>query len=60
MREAKATDLVTRQERREGHFDKKREKTPQHGKSISRIYIDAVGKRLDELREKKGRAQQSR
>jgi hypothetical protein len=54
MPEANATDLVTCQARREEHSDKKKEKTPQHGKSISRIYEEVVEKRVDELREKKG------
>jgi hypothetical protein len=37
MLEENANDLVTRQERREGRVDKKKEKMPQHAKSISGI-----------------------
>jgi hypothetical protein len=36
----------TKQERREKRKRKKREKIPQHGKSLSRVYKDAVLKRL--------------
>ncbi len=36
----------TRQERRERRKRKKREKIPQHGKSLSRVYKDAVLKRV--------------
>ncbi len=36
----------TRQERREKKLKKKRERIPQHGKNLARIYIDAVMKRL--------------
>ena len=36
----------TRQERREERLRKKREKMPQHGKSLARIYRDAILKRL--------------
>jgi hypothetical protein len=36
----------TRQERREERLRKKRKKMPQHGKSLARIYRDAILKRL--------------
>ncbi|MFC1943574.1 hypothetical protein ACFLWO_03225 [Chloroflexota bacterium] len=36
----------TRQERRERRLKKKRERIPQHGKNLARIYMDAVLKRL--------------
>jgi len=36
----------TRQERREKRQRKKRERIPQHGKSLARVYKDAVLKRL--------------
>lgn len=36
----------TRQERREERQRKKREKMPHHGKSLARVYRDAVLKRL--------------
>ena len=38
----------TRQERREKKLRKKREKMPQHGKSLGQIYKDAVLKRTKE------------
>ena len=39
-------DEKTRQERREERLRKKREKMPQHGKSLARVYRDAILKRL--------------
>ena len=36
----------TRQERREKRLRKKRERMPKHGKSLARIYRDAILKRL--------------
>jgi hypothetical protein len=36
----------TKQERREKKLKKKRERIPQHGKSLARVYRDAVLKRL--------------
>ena len=36
----------TRQERREKKLKKKRERMPQHGKNLARVYLDAVMKRL--------------
>jgi len=39
-------DKKTRQERREERLRKKRERIPQHGKSLARVYKDAVLKRL--------------
>lgn len=36
----------TKQERREKRLRRKREKIPQHGKSLARVYRDAVLKRL--------------
>jgi len=38
-------DKKTRQERREERLRKKRERIPQHGKSLARVYKDAVLKR---------------
>lgn len=35
----------TKQERREGRREKKKAKLPQHGKSLARVYRDAVSKR---------------
>jgi hypothetical protein len=39
-------DEKTRQERRENRLRKKRERMPKHGKSLARVYRDAVLKRL--------------
>jgi len=39
-------DEETRQERREKRLKKKRERIPQHGRSLARIYMDAILKRL--------------
>jgi len=36
----------TKQERREKKLKKKRERIQKHGKSLARIYIDAIMKRL--------------
>jgi len=39
-------DKETRQERREKRLKKKRERMPQHGRSLAKIYMDAIRKRL--------------
>ncbi len=39
-------DEETRQERREKRLKKKRERIPQHGRSLARIYKEAILKRL--------------
>ncbi len=39
-------DEETKQERREKRLRRKRERVPQHGKSLARVYRDAVLKRL--------------
>ena len=39
-------DEETRQERREKRLKKKRERIPQHGRSLVKIYKDAILKRL--------------
>jgi len=39
-------DDETRQERREKKLKKKREKIPQHGRNLAKIYMDAILKRL--------------
>ena len=36
----------TRQERREQKLKKKKERMPKHGRSLARIYMDAILKRL--------------
>jgi hypothetical protein len=36
----------TRQERRDRKLRKKRERMPQHGKNLAKVYLDAVMKRL--------------
>jgi hypothetical protein len=39
-------DEETRQERREKRKRKERKRIPQHGKSLARVYRDAILKRL--------------
>ncbi len=39
-------EVETKQERRERRLQKKRNRIPQHGKSLARVYRDAVLKRL--------------
>ena len=39
-------DKETRQERREKRLKKKRERIPQHGRGLARIYKDVILKRL--------------
>jgi len=39
-------DVETRQERREKKLQRKRERMAKHGKSIARVYMDAIMKRL--------------
>lgn len=39
-------DIETRQERREKKLKKKRERVPQHGRNLFKIYKDAILKRL--------------
>jgi hypothetical protein len=39
-------EVETRQERREKKLKKKRERMAKHGKSLARIYMDAIVKRL--------------
>jgi hypothetical protein len=46
----------TKQQRRERRRAKKKARIPQHGKSLARVYKDAVSKRA---RTKKGRKQSS-
>jgi hypothetical protein len=41
-----SADKETKQERREKKLKKKRERIPQHGKNLARIYMDAILKRL--------------
>jgi hypothetical protein len=36
----------TKQERRERKLKKKRERIPQHGKNLAKVYMDAIMKRL--------------
>ena len=42
----KEPEIETRQERREKRLSKKRERMPQHGRSLAKIYRDAILKRL--------------
>jgi hypothetical protein len=43
-------EVETRQERREKKLKKKRERMAKHGKSLARIYMDAIMKRLKRQR----------
>ena len=47
----------TRQERREKRIESKRAKIPQHGRSLARVYKEAILKRINKMRseKKKGR-----
>ena len=45
MRMKEPEDNKTRQERRARKQRKKKERIPQHGKSLGRVYTDAVRKR---------------
>ena len=47
----------TRQERREEKLQKKRERIPQHGKGLVRIYKEAILKRINKLRDEKQKHQ---
>ena len=48
----------TRQERREERLKKKREKIPQHGRGLGRIYKEAILKRIRHLRSDKEKRKQ--
>jgi len=39
-------EVKTRQERREKKLKKKRERMPQHGRNLAKIYRDAILRRL--------------
>jgi hypothetical protein len=39
-------EAETKQERRDKKLKKKRERMPKHGKSLARVYMDAIMKRL--------------
>ena len=39
-------DVETRQGRREKKLKKKRERIPKHGRSLARVYMEAIMKRL--------------
>ena len=43
----------TRQERREKRIESKRAKIPQHGRSLARVYKEAILKRINKLRSEK-------
>jgi hypothetical protein len=53
MSERRADEPETRQERREERLKKKREKMPQHGRGLGRIYKEAILKRIRHLRTEK-------
>ena len=45
-----SADKETRQERREKRLKKRRERIPQHGRSLAGIYMDAIRKRFKRKR----------
>ncbi len=47
----------TKQERREERLRKKRERVPQHGKGLVRIYKEVILKRINKLRNDKQKQQ---
>lgn len=47
----------TRQERREKKLEKKRERIAKHGKSLARVYKEAILKRINQLRAAKQKGQ---
>ena len=47
----------TKQERRERKLKKKRERMPQHGRSLARIYKEAILKQINKLRKDKQKGQ---
>lgn len=53
MSEMKKEEATTRQERREQRLEKKKEKMPQHGRGVGRVYKEAILKRVDQLRDEK-------
>ncbi|MFC1932146.1 hypothetical protein ACFLXU_00745 [Chloroflexota bacterium] len=48
----------TRQERREEKLRKKRERIPQHGRNLARVYKEAILKRINKLRGEKQKGQE--
>ena len=46
-------DSQTRQERREKKLGSKRERMAKHGKSLARVYKEAILKQINKLRSKK-------
>lgn len=49
----KPIDIDTKQERRDKKLRKKRERMAKHGKSLARMYVEAVMKRLKRHRVEK-------
>ena len=48
----------TRQERREKKLESKRERMAKHGKSLARVYKEAILKQIHKLRSKKQKQQE--
>ena len=48
----------TRQERRERKLERKRERIPQHGRNLARVYKEAILKRINKLRRDKQQGQE--
>jgi hypothetical protein len=58
MSKQPADEIESRQERREERLKKKREKIPQHGRGLGRIYKEAILKRIRHLRSDKEKRKQ--
>jgi hypothetical protein len=58
MSKQPADEIESRQERREERLKKKREKMPQHGKRLGKIYKEAILKRIRHLRSEKEKRKQ--
>jgi hypothetical protein len=56
LSEQRKDEAVTRQERREQRLNKKKEKMPQHGRGLARVYKQAIEKRIGQLDENKDKA----
>ena len=48
----------TRQQRREKKLKKKRERIPKHGRTLARVYKEAISKRINKLRSNKEKGKQ--
>ncbi len=51
MSEWQGDEMVTRQERRRVRLDKKKERMPQHGRGLARVYKQVIENRADQAPE---------